>query len=731
MAEQKKTDVDWLVRRGISHPKILEAMSVVPRERFEGGGATPLSPEVAAKMIEALEVEPDASVLLVGTGAGYAAAVLSRMCQAVFTVERDMDLAKEAQQRLQSLGYKNVQVLYGANLKQYTKSAPYDAILVSAGMVKLPQRLAKRLKHGGHLVAPIGQGRTQHLVRMKRVDEDTFREESLGDLKVAPLLGDILVEMGVVERSDVEMAALEADVKGKRLGEALIEGQYVEEADIYNALAHQNDMRLVTSKEVLEGFMPEILREYPKAFLNHNRLIPVHNRDGMLHAVTTDPRNDASELAYAMGLHSIDLHLITPTDYGIAWAAIDRGEFGAKAKDDDEEKEEPTFDADTIAYFENIIREAIDSRASDIHFERFEDAIDVNFRIDGEIRPRTDFAVDKDLMQGILELVKVSGRLDRSDRRRPQTGHFQRRVDDRVFDIQARTVPTVYGEAISLRLLPQSARVMAIDELGFTTDTTAALKRDLERRSGIVLVVGPASSGRSTTLYAFLQQIAQGGGRKIVAVEHPVTFSLRGVHQYRIDRGAFRIYDAIETAITGDADVLHIGEIVTDEIARQAIRASRAGHLVFASVPGRVAVDGILRLLELGISPNAIAGEVVSVVAQRLAKRVCTECRERTEVDEKLVREVFGSDAPDDLIAFEGAGCEHCNDHGTHGRIPVTEYLPVDAAVRAAISQSATAEALHAASVNAGTTAMLDTGARFVKSGIIPQEELRWIPRWT
>lgn len=743
MAQKGQSGTDWLERRGITNAAILEAMRAVPRDKFyaDGGdassskldGVTITPVEVVAKMLEALNVDDKSTVLQVGTGSGYAAAVLSKLAQAVFTVERDIDVGKEAQARLSELGFKNVQVLYGPNLKQYAANAPYDAILVSAGMARLPQRLAKRLTNGGVLVAPIGQGRRQSLVRMKRIDEDTFREEEIGDLRVAPLLGDILVEMGVVDREDVEMAALEADVKGKRLGEALLEGAYVEESDIYAALAKQNEMELLTAEHVLRDLEMDKLTRYPKAFLAHNRLIPIHDKDGMLHAVTTDPRTDPSELAYAMGLHAIDLHLITPTDYNIALAGIDRGEIGAteSVATAEESREAPAFGAETIAFFEKTVARGISSRASDIHFERWEDRIEVFFRVDGELRERPEINVDSTRMSELIELVKVSGRMDRKERRRPQSGHFQRRFSERVYDIQARTVPTVFGETVSVRILPQAAEVLTIDELGFTTDTAENLKSDLDHRSGLILVVGPASSGKSTTLYSALQHVTSTRNRKVVAVEDPVTYSVAGVHQYRIDPHAFPVPAAIETAVTSDADVLLIGEITSAEIARQAIRASRAGRLVLASISGRSAVDGLLRMLEFGVSTHAVSTEVISVIAQRLVKRVCPECRERTELDDALVERVFGPRPPGELIAFAGIGCSHCEQHGTRGRIPVTEYLPVDPSVQIAIGANPTAEGLRAASVNAGTTAMLDTGVRFVKSGIIPQDELRWIPNWS
>ena len=740
MAEkQEQSGQDWLERRGISDPVILRAMRAVPRDKFyeNGGdassskldGVTITPVEVVAKMLGALDVKDQSNVLQVGTGSGYTAAVLSKMTQAVFTVERDVDVAKDAQKRLGELGFKNVQVLYGPNLKQYAANAPYDAILVSAGMARLPLRLAKRLAVGGVLVAPIGQGKRQQLVRMKRTSEDDFREEVVGDLRVAPLLGDILVEMGVVDREDVEMAALEADVKGTRLGEALLAGSYVEESDIYAALARQNDMELYTAESVLRDVDLDQFGRYPGNFLQHNRLIPVHDRDGILHAVTTDPANDGTELAYAMGLHSIDLHLITPTDYNIALAGISRGAVGEQSEAIVAEREaDPApFGAETIAFFEKTVARAVKSRASDLHFERHEDDIEVFFRVDGELRERSDIKVSGELMSEIIELVKVSGRLDSKERRRPQVGHFQRRFAKRVYDIQARTVPTVFGETVSLRILPQAAAVLKLDELGFTTDTATRFAEDLERRSGLLLVVGPASSGKSTTLYSALQHIASERKRRVVAVEDPVTYSVRGVHQYQISR-SFSVPEAIEAAVTSDADVVLIGEINDEEVARQAIRASRAGRLVLGSIRGHGAVDGLLRLQEFGVSQHAIATEVKAVVAQQLVRRICTECRERTEVDAGVVEHVFGAHPPEDLISFAGIGCSQCEQHGTRGRMPVTEYLSIDPAVQLAINNNPTAEALGAAAVNAGTTVMLDTAIRFVNSGIIPLEELRWLP---
>lgn len=738
MAQRADKGTDWLERRGITDPTILASMRAVPRDRFyEDGsdaasskldGVTITPVEVIAKMLETLDVQPDFTVLQVGTGSGYASAVLSRMVQAVFTVERDADIGKAAQQRLGELGYKNVQVLYGANLKQYAAHAPYDAILVSAGMARLPQQLAKRLKIGGVLVAPVGQGRRQQLVRLKRIDEDQFREETVGDLRVAPLLGDILVEMGVVDREDVELAAMEADAKGKRLGEALLDGSYVEESDIYAALARQNDIPLRSAQEVLRELDRSRLTRFPKAFLTHNRIIPVHDRDGLMHVVTTDPRTDANELAYAMNMHAVDLALITPSDYNVVLAGLEGGEDAAF---DGGEDATPSFGAETIAQFEQFMQHAIKSYCSAIHFERYEDEVTVAYRIEGELHPRPDIAIGKAPFGAMMELVKVSAHLDRKERRRAQTGHFERRFMERVFEIRVTIVPTALGESVTIHLAMQGAEAPTLDKLGLVPDVLDALTSEAARRSGVIVIVGPEGSGRSTTAYAVLQEVAAQRACKIVAVEDPVSYFLPDVQHVRLDPEVFDAAAAVDAAIASSADVVLIGELDEPALAAQAIRASRAGKLVIVTMSGHSATDGITRLIELGVPATAVQSEVVAVLAQRLAQRICPDCRERTELDPHLVADVFGFSTPKDLIAFTGTGCTHCDRTGTQGRLPLVELLRVGPEIQAAIGANPTTQELRAIADANGITTMLNNATRLVKSGVIPQHELRWIHSWS
>ncbi|MEZ4458563.1 MAG: ATPase, T2SS/T4P/T4SS family [bacterium] len=727
--------VEWLRKRGVSDPAVLKAMAQVNREDFGANGNEP--PEVVGKMIAALDLKPDATVLHVGTGSGYVTAILSKMVTAVFTVERDVEQAKVAASNLKTAGCKNVQILFGNTLKQYAANAPYDAILVSASMRELPQRLAKRLGMQGVLVAPINDGNKTNLVRLRRYTEKAFKEEILGELSVKPMLGDILVEMGVIDRADVEMAAMEADAKGLRLGEALLEGHYVKEADIFRALATQNNLQMVNAEEVLRELDRELHGAYPKPFLTHNRILPFARRDGLLHVITTDPYANGQDLAQAMGLIAIRLYLTTPTDFQVVLHAAEgrpqlgnqMSEVGASPSVAIAQDNTGTFDAETIAFFEKLIVQAVNSRASDVHFERYEQDVRVRLRIDGDMQDK-DVTLSPKQMNGVVHLVKISGRMDGGEKRRPQMGHFQRRVDGKVYDIRARTQPTNFGETVTLRLLPQDERIRTLGELGFEQDVASHLRAALDRRSGVFLVVGPTGAGKSTTVYAALHALTQDHARKVLSVEHPVSYALPGVHQVKVDpRYGFDVAAAIEASMGDDADVLLVGDISTPDVATWAFKASQAGHLVVGTVFGKDAIDGIRALRDLGVDSDAIATELVGIVAQRLAKRICEDCSAITEFTPETLHEVFG-DAPPEVSVFAGKGCAKCNGRGTLGRIAVTEFLPVQARVRRQISARDTVEGLREAAAESGLQTLRDNAIRLVDQGIIPQDELRWIPSW-
>jgi len=724
--------IDWLRKRGINDPAVLKAMGEVNHADFLNNGETAHAPEIAAKMVQAMGLSNAGSVLHVGTGSGYISAILSKLATSVFSVEKDSEQAKLAARLLADLGYKNVQVLYGNTLKQYAAHAPYDGILVSASMKELPQKLAKRLGHQGSLVAPIMKGNSHQLVRLKRYTDSSFKEEYLGELTVKPLLGDILVEMGVVDRHEVEMAALEADVKGKKLGEALLEGHYVKEGDIYRALATQNDLELWSAENVLRNMDPQFVQGMPRAFMTHNRIIPVNKKSGVLQVVTSDPYAQAHELAAALNLVQIDLGLISPTDYEVVWSTLDRKDSPppeVSTTQGNRKISAPAskLDAETIAFFESLLTQAIERRASDVHFERHELEVRVRFRIDGDLHPQAfDLSVDR--LSGIVQLVKVSGRMDQAEKQRPQQGHFQRRLGERIYDVRARTQITAFGETVTLRILPQDHRVQTLEELGFPEVSANRLRHLCDRRSGLILVVGPSGSGRSTSMYATINHVAENITRKVVSVEYPVTYSLNNVYQVKVDpRHGFQANTALEQVLGDDTDAILVGDIDSAELALTAVRASRAGHLVIGVMTGRDTIDGIRALTEYGVPSDTVASELIAVVGQRLAKRLCPSCKSETSLNEDISEAMDW----DNARAFKSKGCEVCDGRATRGRIAITEFLEISPKLRLEIARGNGIDTLRRVALEDGITTMQLSAQRLVADGIIPQEELRWTPSWT
>jgi type IV pilus assembly protein PilB len=260
---------------------------------------------------------------------------------------------------------------------------------------------------------------------------------------------------------------------------------------------------------------------------------------------------------------------------------------------------------------------------------------------------------------------------------------------------------------------------------------SSAYRRLLDNPSGLVLVVGPTGSGKSTTLYAGLQLLADDGRRKVITVEDPIEYSIDNIQQTRVRTEiGFGFADAMRSFVRQDPDVILVGEIRDHETALEAMRASQTGHVVLSTLHCNDSVDALQRLYDLGIHPNSIAGELLAVIAQRLAKRICTACREEVEPDPAIVAELFPDDVPAGFRCFEGSGCSECRGRGTRGRIAIVEYLHVTDAIRRFISTQPSVSELRWQALDSGLITMRDSALDHVIEGIIPLTELpRLLPQ--
>lgn len=549
-----------------------------------------------------------------------------------------------------------------------------------------------------------------------------------------PRLGDILVREFNVARITVEQAAASQIASGKRLGEELIAQGLVDESVVFRALARQHHLPLVTVDEVERRFDPAVSRGVQRAFLERHRVLPFARDGATVCVVTCDPLEDLTPVSKAMRAATVTLSLVTASDFARLWRLVElraseRPTVAPEAQPHDELLTRGMDrEARSVALFDALLLEAIARRASDLHVERYGHNVRVRFRIDGDLHDYNGLPLSIEDVEGVVNVVKVQAQLDIAERRLPQGGRIRRRTGDKAFDLRVQTQPSLWGEHLVLRLLPQDQRLLSIEELGIASDIAVQFRRLLDAPGGLLLVVGPTGSGKSTTLYAGLQHIAQDATRKVITVEDPIEYAVVGVQQTQVrPELGFQFATAMRAFVREDPDVILVGEIRDGETALEAIRASQTGHLVLSTLHCNDATDAVQRLLDLGMQPNSIASELVAVVAQRLARRVCEHCREPDALAPELAKELFPRGISQGFQCFKGRGCEHCQGHGTRGRVAVIEYLRSTALVRGAISRRATVDELREVALRAGLRPMREAALDLVVRGVIPAGELPWL----
>ena len=684
-------------------------------------------------LIEALSPGPDDRVLHVGTGSGYADAVLSLLVREVVSIEAAPAIAEVARARLAALELGNVEVVTGDGFEGLPARAPFDGVLVTTTLREDPPRaLLEQLAPGGRLVGLVGaRGERQTIIRFVRRAEHEFLREQLTDVRLVSLLGDILVELGALDREAVERAARSASEEGRRLGDALRTETPLEEGDLYRALAIQRGLPFATFDGTVGRIQQGVIRSIPRPFLEHNQLVPLELQRGVLGVATCNPDASAGVLTQAIpGVRAVEIVLVTPTDYRRLWTALqlqDRPEdHQQKARVEADLLDPGDPAARYIGLFDALLLDAVSERASDIHLERYGERVRVRLRVDGEMRDLDRYALQPTELVGLVNVIKVRANMDIAERRLPQGGRIRVQVGGRGWDLRVQTQPSLHGEHAVIRLLPQDTKLLSIEDLGFPPPVAAHYRRLIDSPAGLVLVVGPTGSGKSTTLYAGLQVLARDQSRKVITVEDPIEYSIEGVQQTQVrPEIGFNFADAMRSFVRQDPDVILVGEIRDGETALEAIRASQTGHLVFSTLHCNDATDAVQRLRDLGMHPNSIASELLAVIAQRLAKRVCEGCREPDAPAPALLAEIFGpAGLPADLAPRRGKGCRRCGGHGTRGRVAVIELLPCGPAVRDAICRQSPLDELRRHARRGGLLSMRSNALRHVAEGTIALDEL-------
>ncbi|MGE4488056.1 MAG: GspE/PulE family protein [Kiritimatiellales bacterium] len=480
----------------------------------------------------------------------------------------------------------------------------------------------------------------------------------------------------------------------------------------------------------------------PKAVFQYN-IMPVADEQGVLRVATADPLQsgliDALRLVTGGRVRlalspSADIASAAKRLYGVGAETLDR-----MMQDDDrinldeeglfkQDLSELDQEASVVKFVNQIIWEAHQTRATDIHIEPMETDLRIRYRIDGVLHQTPVPATLKRFQSSIISRIKVMANMDIAEKRLPQDGRISLRIQGEEIDVRVSTMPTVYGESVSLRLLLRGSGMIGMDQLGLEPDDEKILKKMITRPHGILLCTGPTGSGKSTSLYAWLHTINSVDIR-IMSAEDPIEYEMAGVNQVQMKPEiGLTFAHALRTFLRQDPDVIMVGEIRDRETAEIAIRAALTGHLVFSTLHTNDSAASINRLLDMGIEPFLVSSSVEGIVAQRLIRRLCPACRKPVEIDELkkdiLRKEGFPIQELETHTIYEPAGCDECRGSGFKGRTGIYEILIVDDHIRPLIiDRSSASEIMHAARQR-GLRTLREDGWRKVLHGMTTVEEI-------
>jgi type II secretion system protein E len=416
--------------------------------------------------------------------------------------------------------------------------------------------------------------------------------------------------------------------------------------------------------------------------------------------------------------------------YGSIYRDIDTASDAELSSEEDlESLKVLAEDAPVVRLVQLIISSAVESRASDIHLEIYQNVFKVRYRIDGvlcdmESPPRRMFLP-------AISHLKLRARMNIAERRLPQDGRIKMTAHQREVDMRVSTIPTVYGESMVIRILDQGPRVLDLETLGFSRDTLEAFHHFIDQPHGMVLVTGPTGSGKTTTLYGALRRINK-PENKIITVEDPVEYQIDGINQMQVKAQIDLTFaTALRSIVRQDPDVIMVGEIRDRETAEIAIQSALTGHLVFSTLHTNDSFGAPHRLLEMGVESYLIASSVLMILAQRLVRMICPHCKVETEPTEadKLFLHQEGIESPPGLRLHKGAGCTQCAQTGYIGRTGIYELLPMTPGVKEAIIRKAPAEAIRDVAIKEGVRTMRSDGLKKVLAGLTTLEELARVTR--
>ena len=564
--------------------------------------------------------------------------------------------------------------------------------------------------------------------------------QTLEDLSSRKKLGELLCEKQYISDAALERALTRQQQSDGRLGDILVALGYITQAQLNEALAHQAGISSAELEDI--SISSDILGMVPAELVSKYNILPLSRTNGQISLAMVDPFETRAieDIRLVTGC-SIRRYYGNPFEMEKAVLKF-YGSNVARMLDDlapvekvdaidieigdistaklHELAREPSL----VNLVNLVLLEAIEARASDVHIEPFEKEVKIKYRVDGMLSEKS--SSPKRLQAAITSRIKIMGNMNIAERFIPQDGHIEFAASTGKVDIRVSTVPTIFGESITMRILDRSAALISLEDLGMASNTLAGFNQCLSKAHGIVLVTGPTGSGKTTTLYAALNKIYS-PSLKIITIEDPVEYQLDGIIQMPVNpRRGLTFSRGLRHILRQDPNIIMVGEIRDKETADIAIRAALTGHLVLSTLHTNDAAGAVTRLIDMGVEPFLLASSLEGVLAQRLVRRICPSCKTTYNPEETLLRGLDNSVTVDrDVQLYHGAGCDECNKTGMRGRVGMFEMLRVTEPLRKLIASKPTTEQIINAAPPDHVCMRHDGIAKMLSGLTTPEEVLR------
>ena len=546
-------------------------------------------------------------------------------------------------------------------------------------------------------------------------------------------LGQILIDQGILTEDQLRIALLEQTKQHVPVGRLLVQLGFVSEATLRDALSEKLGLQSVDLGRIIVD--PAALKLVTRDMARRYRIFPVAlDRQQKKFIVALADTNNIVAVdqlrAHLKGDYEIELRIAGDSEieraiehyYGHEFSIdgilkeIETGEIDYTSVAEGDEYSQPV-----VRLISALLADSVERGASDIHFEPEQSFLRIRYRIDGVLRQIR--SLHKTYWPAMAVRLKVMAKMNIAETRAPQDGRISATMSGRVVDFRVASLPTTHGENLVLRILDRQKGIVPLDKLGLEEQQLELLKRMIARPEGIILVTGPTGSGKTTTLYSILNHI-NSDGVNVMTLEDPVEYPMTLIRQTSVsDAAKLDFANGIRAMMRQDPDVILVGEIRDQETAEMAFRAAMTGHQVYSTLHTNSAAGAFPRLLDIGIVPDILAGNIIGILGQRLVRRLCRTCRQAYEPDLRE-RKLLGLGPTEEGLAYRSVGCEQCDYQGYKGRQSILELLKIDPAIDELVARRATAREIVTAARAVGFRTLADDGVRLVRGGVTSLDEV-------